>query len=172
MILPSPTPFLEKLMAHLEPTPGALDHLFLDHLCYRVETMDAYEELRDELLTENELLVESIIGGRRIATLKMKTPFPFRGRDIPLLELPEPKAGSFYAEGWEHVEFVTDRPLPDFEDWLIKQLRISADELDRSGLNKTRNADLRLRLADGLSAKFHERSLEEVIRKELADQKR
>jgi len=169
MPIPSPTPFLEKLMAHLEPTPGALDHLFLDHLCYRVETVDAYLELRDKLLTKNELLVESLIGGRRISTFKMKPPFHFRGRAIPLLELPEPKSGSFYAEGWEHVEFVTDRPLPSFAEWLMEGLELSQDALDYSGMNKARNADLRLQLPDELSVKFHEQSLEEVIREELAD---
>ena len=169
MSIPSPTPFLEKLMAHLEPTPGALDHLFLDHLCYRVETVDSYVRLRDKLTTENELLVESLIGGRRISTFKMKTPFPFRGRAIPLLELPEPKSGSFYAEGWEHVEFVTDRPLPDFAEWLVAKLGVASDAIDRSGMAKARNADLRLRLPDGLGVKFHEQSLEAVIREELAD---
>lgn len=169
MPIPSPRPFLEKLMAHLEPTPGTMDHLFLDHACYRVETVDAYIKLRNELLIENELLVEGLIGGRRISTFKMKTPFHFRGREIPLLELPEPKAGSFYAEGWEHVEFVTDRPLSSFDNWLVDQLQISPDDIDRSGAGKARNADLRLRLPDGLSVKFHEQSLEEVIREELAD---
>jgi len=169
MPIPSPTPFLEKLMAQLEPTPGALDHLFLDHLCYRVKTVDTYLELRNELLTENELLIEGLIGGRRISTFRMKSPFHFRGRAIPLLELPEPKAGRFYAEGWEHVEFVTDRPLPAFADWLSTKLGIPEEKHDLSGMDKARNADLRLRLADGLSVKFHERSLEEVIREELAE---
>ncbi len=169
MSIPSPKPFLEKLMAYLEPTPGALDHLFLDHLCYRVETVDAYVELRDKLSTENELLVESLIGGRRISTFKMKMPFHFRGRAIPLLELPEPKPGSFYAEGWEHVEFVTDRPLSAFAEWLMAGRELTEGTLDYSGMNKARNADLRLQLPDGLSVKFHEQSLEEVIREELAD---
>ncbi|WP_273447539.1 VOC family protein [Neolewinella agarilytica] len=169
MPIPSPTPFLEKLLNHLEPTPGFLDQLFLDHLCYRVETVDSYVRLRDGLTTENELLVEGLIGGRRISTFKMKTPFLFRGREIPLLELPEPKDGSFYAEGWEHVEFVTDRPLTDFANWLVAELGIVPKAIDRSGMNKARNADLRLRLPDGLSVKFHEQSLEAVIREELAE---
>lgn len=163
-MLPDHTPFIHNLFAHLEATSGSLDHLFLDHICYRVETVERYEQLRDELLIDNELLVEGLIGGRRIATFKLAHPLAYQHRMIPLLELPEPKPGSFYTEGWEHVEFVTDRPLPAFIDQLPKLL--SATDFDRKGLSKTRNADLRVKLGKGMNVKFHERSLEEVIREE------
>jgi predicted metalloenzyme YecM len=168
MPLPSPTPFLKQLLATLEPTPGVLDHLVLDHICYRVASVARYVQLRDALLEENDLLVESPINGRRIATFRMATPFRFQQREIWLLELPEPKPGSPYPEGYEHAEFVTDRPLAQFETWLTEHLGLTADDLDRKGLTKPLNADLRLRLPDGLSVKFHELSLDRVIEIELA----
>lgn len=168
MYLPSPTPFLTQLFTALEPVTGALDHLELDHLCYRVESVARYEQLRDSLLAENELLVESPVNGRRIATFRMAAPFRFRKRSIWLLELPEPKAGSAYPEGYEHVEFVTDRPLPAFADWLTDKLGVSSQDIDRSGADKALNADLRLRLPGGLSVKFHELSLDQVIELELS----
>jgi predicted metalloenzyme YecM len=127
-----------------------------------------YEQLRDRLLEENELLVESPINGRRIATFRMASPFRFNQREIWLLELPEPKPGSPYPEGYEHAEFVTDRPLSLFEPWLTAFLGITANDLDRKGLTKSLNADFRLRLPDGLSVKFHELPLDRVIEIELA----
>lgn len=165
-MLPTPYPFLTNLLSQLEPKPGALNHLHIDHICYRVATVSDYQELKIRLLADNDLLAESIIKGRFISTFRMAVPFRFGDRDIWLLELPEPKASSPYSEGWEHAEFVTDRPLPEFEQWLISRLGINASEIDRSGLDKPLNADLRLRLKDGLSVKFHELALEEVIRLE------
>ncbi|WP_187271095.1 VOC family protein [Neolewinella aurantiaca] len=167
LYLPSPSDFLTALFNELERSPGLLDHLQLDHLCYRVETTERYEELKSALLQDNELLVESPIKGRQISTFRMAEPFQFRGRDIWLLELPEPKPGSPYPEGWEHVEFVTDRPLAAFSDWITEHLGIQETDIDRSGVNKPLNADLRLRLKGGLSVKFHELPLDEVIRIEL-----
>lgn len=167
-MLPDHTSFLHQLFSTLEPVPGTLDHLQLDHLCYRVETQEQYEALKSHLLEENELLVESPINGRRIATFRMADPFRFREREMWLLELPEPKAGSPYPEGWEHVEFVTDRPLEAFAGWMVEHLGVEAEDIDRSGMRKPLNADLRLRLEGGLSVKFHELALDVVILMELA----
>ncbi|MEO0731274.1 MAG: VOC family protein [Bacteroidota bacterium] len=161
MPLPSPTDFLNQLFTDLEPTPGVLDHLFLDHICYRVATIARYVALRDELLAAgNELLVESPINGRRISTFRLKSPIVHGRRHIPLLELPEPKIGSPYPEGYEHVEFVTDRPLADFLPWISQHL---GTPIDRKGLAKAHNADVRIHLSGKRSVKFHERSLEEII---------
>ncbi|MEM9524976.1 MAG: VOC family protein [Bacteroidota bacterium] len=170
MLLPSPTKFLCQLFADLEPTSGAFDHLYLDHLCYRVDSVSRYENLRDELLEEgNELLVESPINGRRISTFRLRKPIQFSDRSIDLLELPEPKPGSPYPEGYEHVEFVTDRPLTDFATWLRKEIGIPTEQLDLSGASKEHNPDLRLRFTSGSSVKFHEQPLDQVIAEELAD---
>ncbi|MEM9259075.1 MAG: VOC family protein [Bacteroidota bacterium] len=170
MLLPSPTNFLRQLFRDLEPTSGAFDHLFLDHLCYRVESVSRYENLRDELLKDgNELLVESPINGRRISTFRLRAPFQFGERSIDLLELPEPKVGSPYSEGYEHVEFVTDRSLDAFATWLLKEIGVPTEQLDLSGINKEHNPDLRLRFTSGSSVKFHEQALDQVIAEELAD---
>jgi len=168
-MLPNPSPFLSELLSQLETVPGALDHLPIDHLCYRVESREHYLELKELLLANNELLVESPIKGRLISTFRMTQPFRHEEREIWLLELPEPKIGSPYPEGWEHAEFVTDRPLAEFENWLIDELGVASSDIDRSGLGKPLNADLRLRLEGGLSVKFHELALDEVITRELGN---
>ncbi|MEM9929743.1 MAG: VOC family protein, partial [Bacteroidota bacterium] len=168
--LPSPALFLNKLFTCLEPQKGLLNHLQLDHICYRVTTVARYEELKEQLLKTNKLLVESPINGRRIATFRMAQPFTYEAREIWLLELPEPKSGSPYPEGWEHAEFVTDRPLAEFADWLTKHLGIKLEDIDTKGLSKQLNAEVRLRLPDGLSVKFHELPLDEVIAIELREE--
>ncbi|NJC25274.1 VOC family protein [Neolewinella antarctica] len=168
MPLPDPTPFLTGLFNLLEQTPGQFDHLYLDHICYRVTSTPEYERLRTELSGANRLLIESNIGGRPIATFHLSHPFSFRGREISVLELPAPKMGSPYANGYEHVELVTDRPLIDFVVALTDDFGIDQKQLDTAGMKKARNRDVRLELAAGVSVKFHERSLAEVIATELS----
>lgn len=166
MPLPSPNAFLKRLFSELEPVNGQVDHLYLDHICYRVMTNEEYFVLREELVANNELLVESQIGGRPIATFRLQQPFVFRNRQIEILELPAPKSGSAYPTGFEHVEFVTDRPLETFVPFLTDSLGIDPATIDRSGLDKISNRDLRVRLFPGVNVKFHERSLAEVIAEE------
>lgn len=169
MLLPSPTEFLDQLFAKLEQTPGQLDHLLLDHICYRVETTVAYEELKQELSKAGTLLVEHEIGGRLIATYHLAKSLTYKHRKIDVFELPAPKPGRPYPTGYEHVEFVTGRPLEEFEEFLVTNLKLKKAAIDRKGLLKGRNQDLRVQLSPGISVKFHERSLADVIRDELRE---
>lgn len=169
-MLPDHSPFLQELFRRAERQTGSLDHLFLDHICFRVTTIPRYHQLRDALCARGDrLLAENPINGRPIATFALATPLRYQHREIPLLELPAPKPGSDYAEGFEHIELVTDRPLTAFADHLPELLLPTITALDRRGMAKARNADLRLRLGDGYSIKFHEQSLAEVIRAEAGE---
>lgn len=131
----------------------------LDHLCYRVATTERYVAMKELLSRSGICLSEHVIGGRPIATYRLAAPFTFQGRAIDVVELPAPKAGSIYAEGWEHAEFVVDgEPL----DLAKKHPELA---WDMSGAGKATNADVRL-CYDGFSAKFHRRPLVEVIQGE------
>ncbi|MFN9959326.1 MAG: VOC family protein, partial [bacterium] len=70
-----------------------------------------YRYWRANLHTLGELLAESPIGGRPIATFRLHEPLTYGARTIPLVELPAPKPGSPYTEGWEHLEMVAPLPL-------------------------------------------------------------
>jgi hypothetical protein len=159
MPLPDPTPFLQRLFAALQADGIDVAAYELDHLCYRVEHMDRYEAVKAALATQAVLLCEHEIGGRAIATFELHTPIVFHERRIRVIELPAPKAGSPYAEGWEHAEFVVGMHPIDFA------ARYADLPWDRSGAEKATNADVRLGYA-GFSVKFHERSLAEVINAE------
>lgn len=159
MELPDPSIFLQKLIDAVEGDGIPTSALVLDHVCYRVETMARYATWKDHLSKNGRLLGEPLIGGRPIATFKLNEPFIFQGRAIDVVELPAPKEGSSYAEGYEHAEFVVGMDPKMFAQ------RAPRLRWDVSGANKPVNADVRLSY-DGFSVKFHERSLEAVIAQE------
>jgi uncharacterized protein len=154
--LPDPSPFLTRLLETLANDGLVTDGWPLDHLCYRVETTACYAAMKELLSKNGRCLGEHTIGGRPIATFKLHTPFTFQGRCIDVVELPAPKNGSPYPEGWEHAEFVVDVEPKAFA------ARYPMLKWDLSGADKQRNADVRLSY-DGFSVKFHRRALEEVI---------
>jgi len=102
--------FLEKLLS--EASCDGLDlKQSIDHLCYRVETGERYDELKRKLSSFGACLVESMVGGRPIATYKLNRPIFYKDYIVDLIELPAPKTKSFYAEGFEHAEFISKTPL-------------------------------------------------------------
>lgn len=158
--LPDPSLFLQRLFEALAHDGIVTDGLPLDHLCYRVETTDRYTAMKALLSENGRCLGEHTIGGRPIATYTLTTPFSFQGRSIEVVELPAPKTGSPYTEGWEHAEFVVDEEPKAFA------ARYPQLHWDLSGADKKSNADVRLNY-DGFSVKFHRQALAEVIAGEV-----
>ena len=155
-LLGDPTDFLSKIIHLLQQKGIEVSNYELDHICYRVATKERYEYLSNQLMQLGILLVESNINGRLIATFKLNQPICFQNQNIHCIELPAPKIGSFYKEGYEHVEFVIDQP---FETFIKKHPMVY---FDKKGMNKKLNADLRVKL-ETYSVKFHHQSLEKVI---------
>lgn len=129
----------------------------MDHICYRVETLERYDEMMRKLGVAARLLGESKVSGRMIATFELDEPLEAGGWRIPCIELPQPKAGSPYAEGLEHVELVTVSGLELFE---AKHLDLP---FNKAGMYKKINPELGLKHA-GMSVKFHEQPLGAVVR--------
>ncbi len=133
------------------------DLSLMDHICYRVETMERYEEMKTSLAKCAFLLGEAMVTGRLIATFECHEPLEVGKWRIPYIELPQPKEGSPYPEGLEHVEFVVVGSLDRFE-------RQYPDlPYDRKGMSKTINPELGLK-HEGISVKFHEQQLGAVVR--------
>ena len=109
-----PTPFLDQIFHHLQEDQVDVSAYELDHLCYRVESIERYTELKEACIAMGSLLTETLINSRPISTFKLHQPILYQDRAIELLELPSPKPGSPYAEGFEHVEFVIDENLDRF----------------------------------------------------------
>lgn len=156
-LLGNPTPFLDHIFAYLSEKEIAVDNYELDHICYRVETEESYQELKKALKNLGELLTESQIGGRAIASIKLAKPIIYQHRQIEVVELPAPKKGSFYKEGFEHVEFVINVPFEAFMETYSHLNFITKD------LKKSVNQGVTLKETD-FSVKFHHHTLEYVIR--------
>jgi len=149
--------FLDKATACMDAVNLDIQNWSIDHLCYRVETFDRYEEVKLLLSCIGTLLGESDVGGRPIATYKLFAPIRFAERIIDLIELPAPKPGKNCAEGFEHLEIVL--PIP-FQRLMERHPNL---QFDTSGLKKPFNQELKLPLEDGIGIKFHHLSLESVI---------
>lgn len=152
--------FLEKLFSMLEDIElDIVEKLELDHICYRVSTMEEYKTKKEELNSFGTLLVESTVNGRLISTFKLNEPIIFKNRKIFLIELPQPKNTFSYKTGLEHAEFVTREPLQKIVN------RYPQFAFETFGINKKINADITLKLGD-FCIRFHNQSLEDVIKLE------
>ncbi len=129
----------------------------MDHICYRVDTLERYDELLSILSDTAILLGEAIVSGRKIATFELREYIEFDGWTVPYLELPQPKDGSPYPEGLEHAELVVIGGLDRFAE------RHSDLAFDAKGMIKEVNPELGLK-TDLLSVKFHEQPLGAVVR--------
>ena len=153
--------FLSKIKELLENHSILVSDFYLDHMCYRVETISQYTELISNLDHSGLLLSDSIIGGRPISTFKIKGLASYYGQEISVIEIPSPKEKSPYREGFEHVEFVIDCNLEDFVRKYPKVV------FDTKNAHKIINPDVRLRSEDNsISIKFHMKSLEDLIAQE------
>jgi len=153
----SPNTFLSNIFLKLKQSGIDVKDYQLDHICFRVETWERYIELKKVIANQGELLAETIIGGRPIATYLLNQPFLYKNRSINCLELPSPKEGSPYKEGFEHVELVIDIP---FEEFIEKYPDIN---FKTKGMNKAVNPDISIKFPEG-AVKFHHHTLEYVIK--------
>jgi len=149
--------FLERIFMNIASDKIDVSEYVLDHICYRVETMEEYESMKGFFSERWTLLIENIIGGRPIATYSLYEPIIYRDREIHTVELPSPKEWSFYPSGWEHAEFAVG------EDWWRLETIYPDVEWDTRSMWKTINPELSRKYSDGLSIKFHEHPLEYII---------
>ena len=160
---------------------------YADHVCWRTETKVEYNDLIASLNKHPgaTLLIESIIGGRPIATFKLHEGITCcsNRRIITVLEIPSPKEGSFYSTGLEHVEFTLGTegvdctsPINDINHQ--SKLQAFMEEhpeiknWNEKALTKDVNPDVSIKIdlpEFGIcSVKFHLLPLEKVIEYELS----
>ncbi|KAJ3040251.1 hypothetical protein HDV00_011229 [Rhizophlyctis rosea] len=165
-ILKTAPHFLTRILSSLAsanlPCPPAN---VIDHICYRTSSPSEYMSLKADFLSLGTVLTESLVGGREISTFKLHAENTIKpegdvGLELSVLELPSPKTGRAYSSGWEHVEVV----VGDLDGLIRSRPDIT---WDLSAMNKTVNRDARVEFTDAegkFSVKFHEQTLEEVIK--------
>lgn len=152
----SATKFLDYLFGEIKKHNIDVENLFLDHLCYRVESINRYEELK-EIFSKNFVFIgENLINGRPISAFKLKEPISYKERLVSIIELPSPKLSNTHSEGFEHAEFVTSLDLKELVS------KYSHLNLKTKGLDKKFNQELEIEFSIR-AVKFHNLSLEDVI---------
>lgn len=156
--LGDPERFIETTSAELGEVGIQREELIqMDHICYRVETDKRYRTLKTGVQNVAELVAENQVNGREISTFEFYEPLQADGWTVPYLELPAPKAGSSYTEGWEHVELVTSGSL---ERFLQRHRELP---FSHEGMGKLINPEAGLKMGR-LCVKFHEQPLGAVAR--------
>ncbi|MBY0385996.1 VOC family protein, partial [bacterium] len=118
--------------------------------------------LKDILQNFGTLKNESIVNGRNICIFQMRVSIEFLGLKTDCIELPAPKQNSPYQEGWEHAEFVTNKPLVDFMNFY------SHLTFETHALYKKINPEISIQISDNKRIKFHEQSILDVVALESA----
>lgn len=148
--------FLEKLFFELKEKTVSFEKWDIDHLCFRTESLEHYEKIKTDFALFSDLLIESPVNGRPIATYKLKKAWRFQQHFIDLIEVPAPKPNKVVRPGFEHIEVVY--PFSFHE---IQKLYPELNFEDNKN-HKKFNPELVANLKAG-DIKFHHQSLENVI---------
>ncbi len=162
--LGSPDDMLQTIFSRMAEL-GLPTDLTCDHICYRVETLDQYEKLKEQLATVGTKISEVPIAGRPISIFKLNRPYMYHNRQIRYVELPAPKEGSPYPEGWEHAEFVVGLSVPT--DTIASLNNFMAQypsvQFKQPKTQRAVNPEATVKISDRYNAKFHPQDIETVI---------
>lgn len=148
--------FLDKIFQNLEKAGFTRDEFSeLDHIAYRTETIERYEEVKNELLKFAQSDSEKMRGERLILVCRLITPLDYGEFSIAGFELLAPKVNNRFKEGLEHAEFVTKTTLPEFRE------KHNDIDFDLRAYDREDNPELVIEF-DDCAAKFHTQSLLEV----------
>lgn len=148
--------FLDKIFLNIKGAGFDLaDFSELDHIAFRTETIERYEEVKKDVIPFTDSWTESMFNTRLITILKMTEPFQGNGFIVPALELLAPKEGKPFKGGLEHAEFVINM---SFDDFLKKYQKI---KFNFAYFDREVNRELLLSFSD-CGVKFHEQGVLEV----------
>lgn len=149
-------PMLQEISAWAHLDGIDISSHIIDHVCYRIASIERYEELKKILDSMGRCIGEYMIAGRPIATILLNEPIRYENFKIECIELPAPKTESPYSEWWEHAEcalgitphnFANQYPLINF---------------DTRAVNKDINPDVSRKYGE-YTVKFHEHTLRYVV---------
>lgn len=152
--------FLDILHTYIQAYRVDISNCFIDHICYRVDTQELYEQKKEALSNVADLLHESIVGGRLISIFKLHIPINYRWQTIWHIELPAPKEDHKYKDNaLEHAEFVTPLSLQE----IIDNHQHIIKHIDLSGLQKSYNKDIEIIFDPMCAMKFHHHSIDTIV---------
>jgi len=151
--------FLNSFFEQLANVSLDISGLPLDHIAYQASSEEDYESKLPEFLKLGELVSEEIIGGRRVAVIRLDKPLSYKDYEIPALELIEPKDGQRCESDLQHAEFVVDKP---FEKYIEQYPEIN---WDTNSMHRDEFSHLKLNFDNGLTLKFLQMPILELLAK-------
>ncbi|MCX6125505.1 MAG: VOC family protein [Proteobacteria bacterium] len=154
--------FIDQIMAEAQSLGINIDALMVDHVCFRVGSIEEYEAAKFQISNDmgsdlqGHLLTEAQVNGRLIATYRLCEPLIVQGKMVEALEIPAPKASRSYESGFEHIEVVIRESFVDF------QLRHPEIPFDTFNAGVAFNGEIAVSLPSG-KVKFHHLPLSCVI---------
>lgn len=149
--------FLEQIVGEIAAAGFDLaDFVQMDHMCYRVASLEQYETTKQALAEFGQLLGETQVNDRPIATFRLHEPVRYKQWRIDAVELPAPKASVPTKEGLEHVELV----LYDDKETFLK--KYSHKEFNMQAADRGINPEIGFKLPT-YTVKFHLLNLPTVV---------
>ena len=150
--------FLARLFTNLNDLYTIdLDSFELDHICWRSENYSDYNFIESILLHHGRMFHKNIHNGRPISLITLDEPIKYSSREIYLIELPAPRAGKPYQNGFEHAEFVINSEINEFV------LKHPILPFNTENIGKRINPDVKLTVG-AFTVKFHPYSLAHVVK--------
>ena len=131
--------------------------LTCDHICFRVETNERYVEVKNRLSTIAQLMGETIVAGRPISIFRLNNHIKYNKFHINCIELPAPKQGSHYIEGWEHAEFI----VPDINKFIEDNHSV---KFNTKSITRNINPEVSIRINEKHQIKFHPLHILDVLK--------
>lgn len=107
--------FFSSALHSLKRLEIKIDNFPISHLTYRVETLEEYESLRDQLNGFCLEFVETQFNGRAVSIHVLKQPLILEAQfQTSVIELPAPRKVHTYPSGLESFGFIVGNKLPEF----------------------------------------------------------
>ena len=155
------TPFLDSFFEQIDKVKLDVTSLPLDHIAYQTSSSRDYHDQLPKLKKLGELVSQETIGGRKVAVVKLETPFSYKDYKIPALELIEPKPNQQCKSAFQHAEFVANQP---FEKYIKLYPQIN---WDTSSMHRDEFSHLKLNFDNGLTLKFLQRPILDLFAEKL-----
>ncbi len=153
--------FIDELTTEVSEQGFDLDDFMaLDHICYRVGSIERYKEKKDQLSVLARLMTETMVNGRPIATFDLNAPIIVGRWRVDAIELPAPKPGRDEIEGLEHGELVLYDSIKEFLG------KYRGKGLDTKAADRGINPEIGYKLPSGKGVKFHISPLLAVVQLE------
>lgn len=128
----------------------------IDHMCYRTTSLDNYQAKKSEFSSVADMLSETMVNERPIATFRLHKPVIHKQWRIDTVELPAPRPGKTHKEGLEHIEFVLFDDFPTFLE------KYKGKPFETQAADRGINPEIGLRLGN-YTVKFHLLALPVVV---------